>query len=509
MGYAGATYRIPCNRGGYTYNQNTDQIDPVMMIGPTRNLNLNEGGRRKRGGTAKVNSTVVSGSPRLVGGFDFQLPTSSFQVFMTRDGKLWKNPTTTLKTGLSTLNFPSFGVFGSTLVSVEGDTTPQTWDGSAGATSNITTPALDWSGATQPKQFITHNRRGWFLMGNSLYYTDLDDVNDVAGGGKITIDTGGDALGLVGIVEWVGRVIAFSRTKAFIIDDTSVDTADWGYTLAAWSGGAAHWRVMVKTPNDLIVMGEDGDIYSVTAVQSFGDYKAASIARPAFIDNYIRENIRLEYIEDFHATYDPTLRAIKFFMVRTGQTEVDLALTFFIDRPAEEAWMPHQGAFDTSGYNASCSFMVRTSVGAYTMYTGDYQGFLWKLEQPTRSDGGLGYYGGFKIPHLNFDNPRVRKLFQRGYVLAKTQGAYNLTVNIWVDGAAKTGTTVSLAGTGGVLGSFVLGTDVLGGQEFIDRPFALKYRGRRLGLEFFNVGVGQDFFASQILIDNHVLGALP
>lgn len=510
MSYAGQTFRIPMNRGGFSYDQNVDLLDPVMMT-VARNINLNEGGRRKRGGTAVVNQTVVSGAPRIMGGFDFRLAGTSYQVFMGQDGKLYKDTSTVLKTGMSTVNKASFDVFGTTLVVVDGDITPQTWDGSAGVTANLTGPAADWSAGDQPFQFLTHgkgaSRRGWFLFGNAVYYSDVNDVNDVVGGGKITLDFG-DASGPVGMIEWQDTIFVFGRTKTLIIDDVNEDTALWGYYGAPWEGGAAHWRLMCKAGNDIIVMAEDGDIYSAQAVQSAGDYQAASIAKPAFIQNYIRENFDLTKIEDFHCCYDRQLRAVKFFMVANGQTEVTHALTFFIDRPAIEAWTVHDGALDTSGYNASCSFMVRTAVGQYTMYTGDYQGFLWKLEQTNRNDGGLGYYGAVRIPNVNFDNPRVKKLFQRGWLLAKTQGNYDIQVQIWVDGEPQTGTTVSLSGGGGVLGSFVLGVDVLGGTEFIDRAFALKYRGKRTQMEFGNSGVDEDFFMSQLLIDHRILGAI-
>ena len=64
-----------------------------------------------------------------------------------------------------------------------------------------------------------------------------------------------------------------------------------------------------------------------------------------------------------------------------------------------------------------------------------------------------------------------------------------------------------------MLGSFILGVDaaadVLGGSEFLDRKFELGHYGRRLQLEFYNSGAGEDFFVSQVLIDNKPMGALP
>lgn len=517
MGYRGNTYQIPCSKGGFNYNENTDLIDPTMFVSPSRNINLHRNGRSKRGGTSKVNSTAVSGGPRIVGLYDFRLSSSSFQVFATADGKLWKDTSTTIKTGLSTSNKFSFEVFGGELYVCDGDTTPQTWNGVAAGTSNLTTPASDWSGSDQPFQMIAHgrqaSRRMWALYSNAVYYSALGDGKDfstASGGGKITINTG-DAVGLVGGVEFGDRLIVFSRDKAFIIDDTAFDTANWGYMPAQWNGGVPHWRLIVKVPNDVICMAEDGDIYSVVAAegQPYGDYKQGSLARPAFVDNWVRENLKLTSIDDFHAVYDPILRAIKFFVVRSGQSQVDTALVYFIDRPVEEAWTIHDNQSVASGYKASCSALVRTAVGSYVVYTGDYSGFLWKLEQSARSDEGSGYYAGFKTPSLTFENVRLRKHYRRGYVIAKVQGSIPLQISVWVDGQAQTGASITLSGAGGVLDSFVLDSSVLGGVEFSEKIFELGYIGKRIQFEFYNSNAGQDFFISQILIDHKTLKALP
>ncbi len=506
MGYAGKVFQIPCNKGGFSNNENIDLIDPTMFISPSRNINLHRNGREKRGGTTKINETAVSGAPRINGIFDFRLTATSYQVFGASDGKIYRDSTTVLKTGMSALNKFNFEVFGNELYVCDGATTPQTWDGAAASTSNITTPSADWSGSVQPFQMIAHgrgaSRRMWALLGNAVYYSSLGNGKVFSGGtsGKITLDVR-DTYGLVGGVEFGNRLMVFSRDQAFVINDESTDVAEWGYELAPWKGGAVHWRLIIKTPNDLAVFSEDGDIYSIAAVQDYGDYKQASLARPAFVDNWIRDNVDLAYIQDFHGVYDSTLRAIKFFVVRTGQTEIDTALVYFVDRGPEEGWAIHDNQNYDSGYKASCSTYVRVSSGRYSIYTGDYDGFLWKLEQSSRSDNDNPYYGGFKLPHLTFENPRLSKHYRRCYVIARTEGDYNLQVNVWVDGQFKTNGLIQLSGQGGVLDSFILDTDQLGGGEFLDRRLDLGYTGKRIQLEFFNSNAAQTFFISQVLVD--------
>lgn len=515
MGYRGSTILIPCDKGGLTYNKNSDLIEPQMMVAGTKNITLHEGGRRKRGGTEKVNTTAITGAPRIMGGFDFRLLLSSFQVVLCDDGQLYKNPTTVLKSGLSETKYASFDVFDDELLFCDGATTPQTWDGVAGSTSDLTTPAADWGGANQPFQVIAHgrgeSRRAWYLLKKSAYYSSLDNAKQVAGGtsGRISVITANEEL--VAGAEFQDRLFLFTKTQAYLVDDADPDTANWGYSKAAWTGGAAHWRTIVKTPNDLIVMAEDGDIYSIAAVQAYGDYKLASLTRPAFIDAYIRDNVDLSKIDQFHAVYDPIMRACKFFVVRLGQTVVDTALVLYIDRPTgiAESWTIHEGALATSGYNASCSFLVRTSPGVYTVYTGDYAGTLWKLERSTRSDNGLPYYGGFKLPTLTMANPRTHKHFKRVKLVLQVQGNFNLSMRVVVDGVPKTGSVISMAAGGAVLGAFVLGVDVLGGVTYLDVGVDLNYYGKRISLEFYNNGTSQDFFVSSVMIDYRELGKAP
>jgi hypothetical protein len=182
---------------------------------------------------------------------------------------------------------------------------------------------------------------------------------------------------------------------------------------------------------------------------------------------------------------------------------------YFVDKTPDTAWNIHASSGTVSGYNASCSAQIRNSTGVFEIYTGDYAGFVWKLEQVARADDGNGYYAGIKFNHLNFDNPRVFKHYRRAYVLLQPKGAWDLQVRVYIDGTLYKTTTISQAGTGGALGSFVLGTDTLGGQTIVERSFDINGHGKRIQFEIFNSSANQDFFLSQILIDHKIQGARP
>ncbi|MCR4287906.1 MAG: hypothetical protein NUW09_07830, partial [Deltaproteobacteria bacterium] len=445
MSYSGSTYAIPCEKGGLTANPNIDAIQPYMMVS-ARNINIHENGRGKRGGTAKVNASAGYGSSQIMGGFDYiKLNGTQKLVIGTTAGSIYQNPTTTIKTSLTTGKYFNFEVFEDELYICNGGNTPQTWDGAAASTSDITNPAADWTGSNQPIQMVKHGRgnseRMWAILPSGVYASADGDAKEfVTGVVNIPISTD-DGSGLTGGVEFGDRLILFSKRRSFLIDDADTNTANWGYESAIWEGGVSHHRLIVKTPNDILCMMDDGNIYSVTSVQSYGDYKTASITKPSWIDKWIRENCDLGQIDKFHATYDPELRLIKWFVVRSGQTQVDTCLVYFIDRGPEEGWVIHDNPSSASGYSASASWVYHKMPAehhSFYIYTGDYSGFVWDLEETNKNDDGNGYYAGFKTARIPLDNVRLTKNMKRGWLITQAEGSYNVYVKCWIDGVEQT-----------------------------------------------------------------------
>ena len=382
----------------------------------------------------------------------------------------------------------------------------------------MTTISADWSGSDFPDQMVKHgfgnSERAWAkgvtAYPEAVYYSVNGDGDDFggSGSGKISIETS-DGFGIVGLVEFGDTLIAFGKKRAYLIEDTSTSTSNWGYAAAQWSGGVANQRLIVRTDNDVFCMMEDGEIYSVTAAQTYGDYRKASLTRPAHIDRWIQDNVRLSFIDDFHASYDPVKRAIKWFMVRNGETQVDTAIVYFIDRPPEVAWSIHDNQDYNSGYSASCSTTVRVGVGDYEVWTGDYSGFIWKLEQGNANDDGNGYYNGVRTPNNSFDGPHVSKHFRRGRVVTEPKGSYSLNVRWWVDGTEQTARTISLSPSGATFGSGLFGTAVFAGEDLIDSSYDLGQVGKRLQREYYLNTANQEFYLSADILDFKPLGVKP
>jgi hypothetical protein len=517
MGQRTETYQIPFEQGGFNANPNIDLLPATAFIASSRNLNLHNGGREKRGGTAI--QYILPDTPKVLGIYDFRMEDGDqFIVTATDGGKLLKNSTDVIKTGMSTSNKYWFMELRSKLYICDAGTKPQVWDGSAGSTSDIGTCPTDWTASSFPQMMFTHSNGASYrgiALGvpghlDTAYISKQNDGDDYgdANGIRIVIPTN-DAYGLVAGAEFGARAILFGRRKAYILNDSDTDTANWGYVPVQWEGGVASPWLLVKTPNDLIAMMDDGEIYSVLAVQEYGDYKAASIARPAYMHVWIKEHVDLTRISEFHALYDPVLRAIKFFVAMKGRTYVDTALVYFIDRKPEEAWTIHDNEASNSGYRAACSAVVKVAEGDYDVYTGGYAGEVWKLEESLRYDDVNGYTFTVHTPKLNFDQPRVGKPFVGGRLVVVPKGNTELSVKWWVDEVQQTTKTVSLVPVSALYGGSYFGSGSYGGEEILDALFELGQIGKRIELQFDNAIPGDDFFISAFYIDFKWLGKVP
>ena len=468
MAYKGETYLISLKDGGINASVNKIIATPGQMTTDSKNLSL-KGARKKRGGTYKVNAVAVSGAPQIMGIFDYKKPAGTqFIVFATNDGKLWKDSTNSIKPGLAVNKYVNMEQYLEKVFFCNGVDLPQYWDGATATTTGMSLIPTDWAGTNYPKQFIRHGRgassRLWAIGCPTTPYTVYASENgtmDMTDAKVTTIDIDtGDGYGIVGANKFKDQLYCFGRRQAYLIDDADTSVTNWGYSKAAWAGGVAHWRLIVETPNDMVCMDEDGEIYSVMAAQEYGDYKAASLTKEADMHDWIKANLNLSLISKFHAVYDTELRAVKFFVVRRTQTDVDTCLVYFIDRPPQDAWMIYDNLNYISGYRASCAAVVNTSGNVFKVYTGDYIGFIWQLEYSEKSDNNNAFYAGFKTPPLGLENNRSRKRFDQAWIsleaeaidiyednvyIAGVLNDSNMTLSLdwWVDGVAKTTQTVT------------------------------------------------------------------
>jgi hypothetical protein len=231
VAYKGGDFPIDCGKGGYTGNRNIEGLAPEMMVWPTRNINLQNGGRERRGGSAHVYVTAFHDAPYVTGIYDFMMNDGTqYLITATKDGKIWKDGTNEIKTGMSTTTFFSFETGDNELFIADGITMPQVWPGTGNA-AEISNPAADWT-TKKPFQFVKHGRwnseRMWAITRTGIYGSSSTNFQDFSTANVIYIplDTT-DGHGLQGAAVLGGRLIIFGKTKSFILEDTDTDTNLW------------------------------------------------------------------------------------------------------------------------------------------------------------------------------------------------------------------------------------------------------------------------------------------
>ncbi|MDI6721818.1 MAG: hypothetical protein QMD85_05470, partial [Candidatus Aenigmarchaeota archaeon] len=155
------TITIPCGAGGLNGSPSLTLVD-ITELREALNLTFDSDSWQKEGGASKINTTVISGAPKVVGLIEF----GSSKVAATSDGKIITVVTggigATLKTGLGTDKLSTFietigAASTKKLFHFNGYDVVQVWDGVAANTGNIALPPADWTGTSQPSAGISHN----------------------------------------------------------------------------------------------------------------------------------------------------------------------------------------------------------------------------------------------------------------------------------------------------------------------------------------------------------------
>ena len=510
MAYNGQTLRSPFLQTGLRDDRSQELLPVTSLVLPSKNVNFHENGLSKRGGNALYLNSALSGTPKIQGGFQFRLNNGAYFNLFAANGKIYQsNESNVLKTGHSTSNPISFAQIGAqsgqTITQyvfwADGQILPQYWDGSSPASTAVT-PATSWSGSSgMPFQIINHARnaniRLWAITKDSVWASKLAEPWNFGDAAVVQIPVYSKG-GLVGGIDLGGQLFVWDKTKTYLIDDSDASSANWGYHESLWDGGAAHWRLVCKANNNLFIMAEDSTIYSLQGIIATGAYSASPIARPAYIDKFIRDHVTLSNIENFCCAYDRKLRAIKWFMQEGGSTN-NIALTFFVDKPPTDAWIIHDNEDYPSGYQAAAVWEVRNGPGDWQLWTGDFAGKIWKLEQSTDSDNGNPFMTRIKTIRQDLGSPRAWKHFKGVVFRGSANGKVYFTMRKYIEGVRRSDSSFSISGSGAKIGSAHVGVDRIAGDSLTPITIDIGEYGRDAQFEFINNAIGQDFFLSEMI----------
>tara|TARA_R100001530_G_scaffold2960_4_gene4639 strand:+ start:927 stop:2873 length:1947 start_codon:yes stop_codon:yes gene_type:complete len=379
-------------------------------------------------------------------------------------------------------------------------------DGSLGAippaTNGAGTQPSDWTGSNQPTLGVNHEARLW-AAGNAndphrFYYSDTSNHEDITSSMPIFP---GEGEKIVAALSYKGYLIVWKFPLGiYAIDTTAVDAADWKVVRLNKSTGGVSPLCAVAVDDDILFLDNSGNFQLLSAVQEFGDVSARNLSKESDMDVWIHENINFSKLDKCQAVWYPKKREARFALTKSGSANNDMQVVIDFNRPNLQR-------FRFSDQNDCVSIWIRKeSDNTFLPLVGDSNGYVWKLDQEARTkDTSTGYEGKFQTAHDDFNwfdksLSAKRKRGQFLELILEPKGSYDLDVDVFWDGSYEDTYQFNMGYSGVGLGSFTLGTDVLGGADVLNRKKRITGGGKRFSLLARNDTNAQDFNISKFLL---------
>lgn len=508
---------LPLGPDGLNGSNNPSVLQPTELT-VARNISYQGGALRKEGG-ASLYSTGITGTPDILAGTDFRYDgVTQRSIVVTSAGTILKDAgtgtyATVLKSGLTvTAINPTFCEAGKEVAAnnrklfiFTGKNAVQVLSADGATTSDLATPPADWT-AGKPTFGTPHEQRIW-SGGNTndphrLYYSTPTDHEDFTGSGSGSLSIfPGEGERLVGAISFKNLLIAFKYpVGVYAIDTTSPTVANWRVNKASGTVGLANESAFTEIANDyLAILTPNAELRLLTAQDFAGNFTAQSLTDNRYINEFMRRELQYLYSSKWRLVWYDTKRELHLACTSNASTTNDARLVVDLTFPDRPRWR-------YSDRDACLSMWTR--VGSDTqrqLVHGAAAGLVWLMDTATRSKDGAGYMGEFKtaetdLAHVDANLARVRKNGKFLELTMEPVGNWDITIEVYWDGKYSQTITFNMGVTGSPLGVFVLGTDVLGGGQLVNRKKRIVGSGRRIAIVGKNDTAAQDFALSRMLL---------
>lgn len=525
MSFRGNIAELPLGQDGLTGTKDQVKIGLRDLI-DVDSITYESGTLRKMGGAIKYNSTVISGAPSILGGWDwFASPVAQRGIILADNGKLYKSTDGStwgveLKTGL-TVTDPTVPVFveagkeaaanNRKLFIFTGRNVVQVLSADGATTSNISTPPSDWSGSNQPTTGLNHEDRLWGC-GNAndphrLYYSLTTNHEDftTSDAGSIVVYPG-EGERIVGAISYLGYIICWKFPKGiYVVDTTSPTIANWKVSrITGELGGVSVQGQKTVDDGSIVFLDSSGLFYRIVPTDTLQNISIENLSEIRNMGPFLRENVNLGRLDRAQSVFYPALKEYYTVVPALNSTTQDRRITIDFN-------LPDKPRFGWSERDTNVSIWVRQdSNNIQRPVIGDNAGFVYILDTVARTKDGAGYLGLFQGPHVDLSHvdPILGTRRKNGRFLelvVEPKGNWNLNIDIYWDGELHETVTFNMGTTGATLGSFVLGTDSLAGDRILNKKRRITGGGRRISVAGRNNGASQDFSVSKFFL-HYALG---
>lgn len=464
-----------------------------------------DGGTHKIGGTAKMTETQAAGGAEIIGMYDYWKGTGSGSasrkivihagtVVMAAD---MNGAFANIKTPVTDDTVPSYNTFDDLLIIASIADAPASWDQTTYQALDASAPNFAFS--------CTHKNRVWAAgvaaAPSTLYYSAHVDPEDWdgAGSGSIQVDPN-DGDSITGIASYKNDLWVFKGPYKGsihrIVGSAPTGSDSFGKPFPFVRGLGAVWHnTIFQFMDDIGFMWSDGSIHSLKATSAYGDFNESAMSRP--INTWLRDHITGSRMQYAWAAND-SVRGYVLFTIPTATSttnNVHLLMDYRFSPPRWAKW----DAF-TSGCLASVS-----DSGVPSIFSGSNDGFVRRLQQPSRSiDGGGTITSDTVLPYLDYGLPANRKTISRAILgLSPSGGSATATLKWTRDNETTQTQSVDQGGDGALLDEFMLDEDTLAGSTFMNRFLTLEEGG-----SFRSISLGVENAQANVDLELHSISTL-
>ncbi len=437
---------------------------PSVLMDPSEMRNAQNvmwwAGRRARGGSVKVNGTVMTGAPKVRSLFEF-VKGSTVNVLAYGGVKIYtlnlSSGALTDKSGSITLASDALldGVgYNGKFIITDGTNLLASWDGTG---SNFVVIA---DTTAQGVQYLVHHDTRIFGIGKSgdehrLYWcanwdeTDWTTAND-AGSILVYPETGGRTTGLI---SYGGQLYVQKERALFIVDTSPLSLANWKVYKVSDGVGTLSHRCNQQIGMDLVFMSKRG----IVSLNRVGEYRLHPLS-DVILEDWL--NLDKTLSGKWISLADRSRGWYILGYSPAAATEPNKMLVFNVEK----------GVLEGVWEGVSCTSLLSTEGANFNevYLAGGSDGYIRKFnELSLNNDDSAAYTASFATPWIPLlvEKGRVFEvtLAELGlFYIPITAEPCNLEVDINIDGKFYKKETFLLESFGTPLGTFQLGIDTLG-----------------------------------------------
>ena len=466
----------------FTPLDQTNSIKIPFLLEARNAVYTLNGGIRKAPGTTKFNAAVLSGASTVRGLFDYWRQgtgDSAVQKRIVHHGTVIYNDNAdgvfaSLFTGLNNTAIPNYATFDDILIIADSALAdvPRSWDTVTAQNLAGTPPRFSFSVAHKNYQFAAGN----FAFPSRLYYSVSLDPEDWVGGGSGSIDINpNDGDMITGLISHKNELVVFKGPyKGSIHRITGTSGASWARTEFI-SGLPLPWiNSVFRFGDDIGWITTNGSVHSLKATAAYGDYNQAWLSYP--IHTYLQENLNNNRARFFTSTVDPNRGYVWIGITPSGQNTNTRHLIMDYRFLSQNESSPRWSYWDSRAF---ASIALIRDVSRPRLMAGAYNGFVYSLDQASRTDNGTAINYIVETPSMTYGTDwRLKSLVDVGINL----NAFNDNIVSLVttrDSASDATRTVTQGAVGGLFDSGLFDNAVFGGAAYTTR--------------FYNIENGGDF----------------